>query len=119
MAEETEPYRIPLEAVESSNLAGYGYGAGGQVLAVQFKNGRIFHYANVPLETALEFGAAQSKGTHYAANIRGKFSGSCVTGKCQKCGSEGYLGDTCGDCGCATYTAQERRYEHAATQRTV
>ncbi len=108
MSTET-PTRIPLEAVTSSNLSGYGWLDG--TLAVAFQNGRIFHYSNVPLETALEFGAAESKGKFYAANIRGKFSGAPVTGPCPKCGDEGYLGDTCSDCGTETYTAVEKRYE--------
>ena len=107
---------IPLEPVESSNLAGYGWAAG--TLAVQFKNGRVFEYTDCPLELALEFGAAESKGRFYAANIRGKLSGAPVTGPCPRCGDEGYLGDICQDCGTANYTA-EKRYERATAQREV
>lgn len=110
----TEPERIPLEAVTSSNLSGYGYDASAQRLAVQFKNGRIFEYTGCPLELAREFGAAESKGRFYATKIRGTLAGTAVTGPCNRCGDEGYLTDKCSECGCGTYTAVERRYGHTS-----
>lgn len=105
--------RVPLESIsQSSSLAGYGYDAERLLLAVQFNGrGAIWQYANVPLEVALAFGAAQSKGTFYAKEIRSKYSGARMTGPCPQCGDEGYLGDACADCGTATYAPKEKKGE--------
>lgn len=103
--------RVPLESVSSSSLAGYGYDAERLLLAVQFRNGSIFQYANVPLEVALAFGAAKSKGKFYGSEIRAKYPGARLTGPCASCGDEGYLGDTCADCGTAAYVPKEKKGE--------
>lgn len=96
--------RIPLEPVTSSNLAAYGYNAEKRILAVQFHEGHIFHYAGVPMEKALEFGASDSKGRFYAREIKGKYQAQRMTGTCPQCGSEhGWIGERCTDCGCADY----------------
>lgn len=104
----TGAIRIPFETVESSNIAGYGYDADRQILAVQFKSGSIYHYAPFPLEAALAFGLAESKGKHYSTHIRGKVPGERMTGPCPACGHEGWIGDLCVDCGDAHYQAKER-----------
>lgn len=101
---------IPLEPVASSNLAAYGYDGQKHILAVQFTNGAIFHYADVPAEVALGFLVAGSKGTYYALTIRGKFHGQKMTGKCPQCGdAPGWIGDVCTDCGCAEYTDEPKK----------
>lgn len=108
------PLRIGLESVDSSHIAAYGYDAGKQILAVQFKStGVVFHYASFPLDQALAFGAAESKGRFYAQQIKGKYTGRRMTGPCPACHDEGWIGETCTDCGCDKYTEtpwKEQRY---------
>ena len=99
------PIRIPLEAIDSSHIGAYGYDLERKILAVQFKgSGTIYHYSTFPLEQASEFGAAESKGRFYSANVKGKYPGRRMTGPCPECNDEGWIGDTCTDCGCAVYT---------------
>jgi hypothetical protein len=116
MAEDSNqdaPIRVPLEAIQSSNLQAIGYDPRRLILAVQFNSGDIYHYASVPLETFAEFYGADSKGRYYAANIRGKFTGQKMTGPCPKCGARGFAGETCADCGCATYELEPLPPRHA------
>jgi hypothetical protein len=104
------PIRIPREAVDSSSIAALGYDVKRQIVAVEFKSGAIFHYAGVDQDAMLAFYTAPSKGKHYAAHIRGKFTGQKMTGPCPKCGdAEGWIGDRCEDCGCAEYQDVGRR----------
>jgi hypothetical protein len=100
--------RIPLETIASSNLAAMGYDPERQRLAVQFKNGSIFYYADIDPGLALEMYAAESRGRFYSERIKGKYTGRRVTGPCPKCGDEGWIGDRCEDCGTATYVEKER-----------
>lgn len=96
--------KIDLEAIESSNLAAVGYNPEKRILAIQFKSGQIYHYADVSLETATEFYGSESRGRYYAQHVRGKLAGQLMTGECPKCGHKhGWIGDTCSDCGTATY----------------
>lgn len=100
-------YRIPLEPVESSSLKARGYDAERRILAVQFANGHIFHYGSFPLETATEFGGAESAGKFYAAHIKGKYPGLKMTGACPACAAVGYVGDGC-SCGDGDFTGADR-----------
>jgi hypothetical protein len=99
------PIRIPLEGITSSNLAAFGYDADRKILAIQFKSGAIYHYAGIDLLLANELYGAESRGSFYAKNIRGKFQGERMTGPCANCGDEGWVGDKCTDCGTAVYEA--------------
>jgi hypothetical protein len=101
--------KVPLEPVESSNLAAYGYDAARRWLDVQFKSsGDIMRYTDVPLELAQEFGAAGSKGKFYASRVRGQFTADKMTGPCPACGDRGWVGDECTDCGTQRYIREER-----------
>src|SRR3954468_10948189 len=96
--------KIPRETLESSNIASAGYDSGKQILAIEFKSGAVYHYAPFTLEQLGEFYSAESKGRFYATHIKGKIAGEKMTGDCPKCGAtNGYLGETCDDCGCAVY----------------
>jgi hypothetical protein len=102
--------RVPLEAIESSNLAAVGYNPEKKILAVQFKSGAIFHYSDVSLETAQEFYGSESRGRYYAQHIRGKITGRLMTGTCQKCGDEhGWIGEKCTECGTDVYVEPPRK----------
>jgi hypothetical protein len=96
--------KIPREALESSNISSAGYDSQRQILAIEFKGGAVFHYAPFTLEQLGAFYSAESKGKFYAQHIRGKIAGEKMTGDCPKCGDKnGWLGETCTDCGCAVY----------------
>lgn len=99
------PIRIPLEPLVSSNISAGGYDPDKKILAIEFKSGDIFHYAGVELEVATAFYCAESKGTYYGKNIRGKFTGEKMTGPCGACGAVGWIGDRCDECGCDTFQA--------------
>lgn len=68
----TVPYdHIPLQPVDSSQIAGIGYDANRETLAVQFKHGHrnVYHYPGVPPEVHAEFMASSSKGTFFGKRI--------------------------------------------------
>lgn len=92
-----------MEPVKSSVIAAVGYDSGKRILAVMFHTGHIVNYADVSIQMALDLVAAQSIGAYYSKHIRGKFSGRRMTGPCGNCGDEGYIGDTCTDCGTGQY----------------
>ncbi len=97
--EALKPQTIERFAVDSSNIKSIGYEGG--VCVVEFSSGDIFAYT-MPTEAFESFAAAESKGKYFAAHIRGKVSGSKLTGQCPKCGSAPeFIGETCSDCGTA------------------
>lgn len=59
--------RIP---VVSSNLATIGYDAEHRLLEVEFKNGAVWRYADVPPEEHEALMTAPSVGRYFAANIK-------------------------------------------------
>lgn len=68
-----KPYvHIPLVPVESNQVAGIGYDAARQTLAVHFNYGKgsVYHYPNVEQKTHADFMAAESKGGFFASNIK-------------------------------------------------
>lgn len=98
---------VLMNPVESSNLDSIGYNAETRVLAVLFKSGALHHYQDVPPDLWADFWDSLSKGQFYSMNVRGKFTGDKLTGECPKCGSKpGLIGETCVDCGCATYAGE-------------
>jgi hypothetical protein len=100
--------KIQLEPVESSNLAAIGYNPQKKIVAVKFKSGSIYHHAGFPMEAALAFYQADSRGRYYSQNIKGKFPGQRMTGPCPACGAEGWIGDVCEACGDAHHQEKER-----------
>ena len=59
-----------LVPVASTNLAAMGYDPVSGELQVQFQNGRIYSYQNVPMEIYQGLVNAPSKGTFFAQAIR-------------------------------------------------
>lgn len=97
--EALKPHLIERFAVDSSNIKSVGYEGG--VCVVEFSSGDVFAYG-MPAAEFEAFAAAESKGKYFAAHIRGKVSGSKLTGQCPKCGSRPeFIGETCSDCGAA------------------
>lgn len=117
-----DAYRIDLEPITSSNLAAIGYDPQKNILAIEFKGGDVFHYAGISLEMALDFYSAPSRGSFYAKNIRGKFEGALMTGRCPACGSIGRVGERCDDCGTMDIAPRppkgQSSHESAATAST-
>lgn len=59
--------RIP---VSSSNIASIGYDNGAQILEVEFHNGAIYQYSEVPEWEYEGLMSASSKGTYLHSNIK-------------------------------------------------
>ncbi len=62
-----------IESPESSNVARFGYDASTQVLGVEFKNGGVYQYFDVPPNVFDQMQAAASKGQFLAKNIKGTY----------------------------------------------
>lgn len=97
--------------IDSSNLKSAGYDEARGILAVEFQSGAIFHYYQVPLQVFEDFGAAESRGRYYAKEIRGKYHGVAMTGKCPACGAMGLIGEKCDSCREAEVRAVDRQHK--------
>lgn len=58
---------------DSSTIARYKYDERGHVLTIEFKNGGIYNYYDVPQVIYEQMNAASSKGQFLAQNIKGKY----------------------------------------------
>ena len=66
---------IPLESVESHQIAAIGHDAATEILAIQFKSwkggtGSTYYYSNFTVEDFAAFKAAESKGKHFGEHIK-------------------------------------------------
>ena len=61
------------QRVSSSNIASVGYDEDEQVLEVVFRDGRVYHYLEVPPERALSLLRAESKGRFLNSQIKPNF----------------------------------------------
>lgn len=68
-----EKFGIYMHPCSSSNLAGFGYDVPRQILALEFKGGRVYHYTDVPQNVYDGLIEADSKGAYAARHIVGKF----------------------------------------------
>ncbi len=59
--------------VSSSNLRSVGYDPASQTLEIEFQNGRIYQYFNVPQSVYDALMAAESHGRYFLAHIRGVY----------------------------------------------
>lgn len=62
--------RVP---VRSSNIKAIGYDAASKALSVEFLNGGVYRYSDVPAEKHAELMAADSCGAYLSAHIKGKY----------------------------------------------
>lgn len=62
-----------IETPESSNIARYGYDAKERILTVEFKNGGIYNYYDVPQVMHEQMKGAGSKGQFLAQYIKGAY----------------------------------------------
>ncbi len=59
--------------VTSSNIAAIGYNEDDHILEVEFKNGSVYQYSDVPLSERTGIMNADSKGRYFHANIRNRY----------------------------------------------
>ncbi|MDD5183659.1 MAG: KTSC domain-containing protein [Paludibacter sp.] len=64
--------------VKSSNIAAIGYDDSSATLEIEFLNGSIYQYFDVPDHIYKEIMGADSQGKYLAANIKGNFRYSKV-----------------------------------------
>jgi KTSC domain len=65
--------RIARQPVHSQALAAVGYSKRLRALEVEFVNGAVYRYSNVPPEIYHDLLVAPSKAQFYDANVRGHF----------------------------------------------
>ena len=61
---------IKLTKVTSSKIDAIGYSEPDKVLAIRFKSGGLYHYANVTHEEYIAFASAESVGSFFYRNIK-------------------------------------------------
>jgi KTSC domain len=65
--------RIPRTQIDSSAIASIGYSKRQHALEIEFRNGAIYRYLDVPAQTYRDLLAASSKTGYYDSNIRHHF----------------------------------------------
>ena len=60
-----------IESPESSNITRFGYDDASQILFVEFKNGSVYQYFDVPHGVFEQMENAPSKGRFLAESIKG------------------------------------------------
>jgi len=66
------------QSVTSSNIASIGYDADSQTLEIEFLNGGVYQYFEVPQQVYEEIMNADSQGQYLAQNIKGVYRYSKV-----------------------------------------
>ncbi|NUL44592.1 KTSC domain-containing protein [Cellulosimicrobium funkei] len=61
------------EPVTSSNLSSVGYDEVSQTLEVEFTNGSIYQYFDVPASEHIELMRSESVGAYFSVNIRSAY----------------------------------------------
>jgi hypothetical protein len=62
--------RIPRQAVESTAIAKVGYSGRRHILEIEFINGAVYRYLDVPPTVCRDLMSAESKARFYDSNIR-------------------------------------------------
>jgi hypothetical protein len=71
--EEKSEVPVQTQSVESTSLAAVGYDPANLVLEVQFKNGGVYRYFNVPYVVVEQLMTAGSIGRYFSKQIRNRF----------------------------------------------
>lgn len=66
------------ESVTSSNIDSIGYDESSETLEIEFLNGGVYQYFDVPKSVYYEMMSAASHGRYLAANIKGTYRFSKV-----------------------------------------
>lgn len=64
---------ITMKPVKSSQVHSHGYDPVTKTLAVKFNSGGLYHYHDVPQETADALDKAESVGSFLGKSVKGKF----------------------------------------------
>lgn len=64
---------IPRETVQSTALASVGYSKRRHILEIQFANGAVYRYLDVPPSVYRDLMSSESKARYYDSNIRGNY----------------------------------------------
>ena len=65
--------RMPRQAVQSSGIAKVGYSKRRHMLEIEFVNGAVYRYLDVPVTVYRDLMSAESKARFYDSNIRGQY----------------------------------------------
>lgn len=64
---------IPRERVQASGLASVGYSKRRHILEVEFINGMVYRYVDVPPSVYRDLVSSDSKTRYYVLNIKGNY----------------------------------------------
>jgi hypothetical protein len=70
---------MEMTPVSSTNLASVGYDPTTHVLCIEFRNGGVYEYYNVPESEYQGLMSASSKGAYHHQHIKGRYSYSRIT----------------------------------------
>ena len=62
--------RIPRQSVQSSAIAKVGYSKRRHILEIEFVNGAVYRYFDIPVSVHRDLMSAESKARFYDSNIR-------------------------------------------------
>src|SRR5438309_4360738 len=65
--------RIPRQLVQSTAIAKVGYSKRRHILEIEFVNGAVYRYLDVPAAVYRDLMSAQSKARYYNVNIKGTY----------------------------------------------
>ncbi len=65
--------RIPRQAVESTAIARIGYSKRRHILEIEFVNGAVYRYLDVPVTVYRDLMSAESKAHFYDSNVKGRY----------------------------------------------
>src|SRR5205809_1714647 len=66
--------RIPRQPVQSTAIAKVGYSKRRHILEIEFANGAVYRYLDVPPSVYRDLMSAESRTQFYDFNIKGKYS---------------------------------------------
>ena len=72
---------MEMTPVKSSNVKSVGYDTESKKLRVEFSNGTMYEYTDVAPHVHAEMLSAESAGSYFAKNVRGKYGVEKLTGQ--------------------------------------
>lgn len=72
---------MKMHGIKSSQIKEIGFDSASGAMAVRFNSGGLYHYSGVTPETFDAFKSAESPGSFFGANIKGKFDFKKITEK--------------------------------------
>jgi len=67
-----------ITVIGSSSIKSVGYDAASKMLEIEFSQGTVYQYPDVPQEVYNDFAAAESAGSFFHANIKSQYVGTKV-----------------------------------------